>query len=441
MPHAGRTLFQLSFPMFLSSLLTFATMLVDMAILSAYSANAAASVAIARQVLQIALETSTMIGIGAVILISYRLGRADEADAQRIAVVAVVANGAFCFGVGVLLAVLGPLLMWLLDTPAELMADACAYLFILAAAMLFHGIGSAAMACLRAFGKGRTILVIGVATVLLFLATEYVLVLGMGPIPAMGVWGAAWSAFLLRLATAALFGIALLRTVGFRFGRSELKEWRGSVRRMLALAFPSVSDYIAYGFYQLILLGFVTAFGVSNVLARTYVLIANAFLILVVMAVSQGNEVLLGYRRGEGRPDLAYAQALRSSLIAAGLTTALATLLWLGAEFFLGLFASQSEVVAIAQRLLLLTIFIQPGFAFNTILLQALRAVGDVRRPVFVSMSVTFGIGLPLAWLLCVAAGLGVEGVWVAMFVEETLKAGYMLRRWRARQWTQHELG
>lgn len=47
----------------------------------------------------------------------------------------------------------------------------------------------------------------------------------------------------------------------------------------------------------------------------------------------------------------------------------------------------------------------------------------------------TWGLGLPLAWLFCVQAGYGVEGVWYALIIEETLKAGFMLSRWHGRGW------
>jgi len=40
--------------------------------------------------------------------------------------------------------------------------------------------------------------------------------------------------------------------------------------------------------------------------------------------------------------------------------------------------------------------------------------------------------------LLCIHAGLGVEGVWYALIIEETIKAGFMLQRWLRRRWMSH---
>lgn len=436
----GPSLFQLSFPLFLHSLITFSVMLLDTMIVSAHSLDAAAAVAIARQVLQIAFEVSTMVGIGAVIMISHALGRGDQIQARRVAAVAVVTNALFGLLIGALVAAAGPLVLHLLETPAAVAGEALAYIRIVAVAMAFNGFATAAVPCLRAFGRSRTILTLGAGVALLYVAIDTVLVLGPGPLPAFGVAGAATAVLIMRIATAALLAFVLARVLALRFSFRTVFAQGAVVRRLFALSYPSVSDYIAYGFYQLILLGLITGFGVTAVLSRTYVMIAFAFLVLVVMAIGQGNEVLLGYRQGSGDPEQAHRQGLRSAWIAAGVTSAIAGLFWLFSGPFIALFTKDAAVAALSERLLALSIAMQPGFAVNTILFQSLRAVGDVRWPALVSQATTWGLALPLAWFLCLEAGWGVEGVWYAMITEETVKAAIMLGRWNARSWKRHVL-
>lgn len=439
-PRTGKSLFRLSLPMFVYSLLTFSVMLSEILIMSAYSANAVAAVAVARQVLQIVFEMSGMVGIGAVILISHSLGRGDEEGARQIAALALWANTIFGLLAGGLLYLASPIVIWLLDVPAPIVSDTSLYLSVAAAAMTFNAVATAAISCLRAFGNTRVIVMTGLALSIVYVAVTYVLVLGVGPVPALGVTGAAYATLASRIAMALMFGLAIYRMLGLRLAFWEIKARLILVRRMLVLAFPSVADYIGYGFYQLVLLGFVAGFGVESVLSRTYVMLAMSFLILVIMAISQGNEVLVGYRCGEGRPRAAYSQALRSSLAAALASTMIALLFWLFSGRFLGLFGLSDEVLAVSSHLLLLTIFIQPGLAFNTVLLQSLRAAGDVRLPVIVSVGMTWGLGLPLAWLLSVTAGYGVEGIWYALIIEEGLKACFMLWRWHSCGWMRHAI-
>lgn len=435
-----RTLFQLSFPLFLQSFLTLAVMLVDTMIISAHSPGAAAAVAVAYQILIVAFELSTMLGIGGVIVISHHLGRGDEAQARQVAAVAVAANTLFGFAIGALLAALGPLILWLLNTPPDIASDARLYIYIVAAAMVFNGFAAAATPCLRGFGKSPIILALGLIASAFYLTAEYVLILGWGPIPALGVLGSALGTLSVRIVAAVMFGFVLARSLGISLDMlAPIKQWP-LVRHLFSLSFPSVSDYIAYGFYQIVLLGFAAGFGVAAVLSRAYAMIAMAFLILVIMAISQGNEVLLGYRRGGGDTHGAFHQALRSSFIATVTATSLAVLLYLISDSFIGLFTRDEAVLSLSKQLLLLTIAIQPGFAFNTILFQSLRAVGDVRWPVFVSQTVTWAFSLPLAWLFCIHFNLGVVGIWYALIIEETAKALIMTYRWCRQGWLRHEV-
>lgn len=256
----------------------------------------------------------------------------------------------------------------------------------------------------------------------------------------MGVKGAALGTFSIRVMTTAILTPVLMWKLGLRFSFSDTVARFATARRMIAIALPSVTDYIAYSFYQIILLGLVARFGVEAVLGRTYTMLAMAFLIVVVMAISQSNEVLIGYRFGERRLEAATSQALRSASLAAAATTSIATLIWLASVPYIRLFTDNPAVIELCGSLLFLTIFIQPGFAFNTILFQSLRAVGDVRWPVFVSLTVTWGLGLSTAWFFCLFLNLGVTGVWLSLIIEETVKGSLFLHRWLSRG-VRHEAG
>ncbi|WP_323688266.1 MATE family efflux transporter [Rhizobium sp. AN69] len=105
------TLFQLSFPLLLHSLLSFFVNLADTAILSAYSAEAAAAVAVAKQVLLIAFELSGLIGIGAVIVISRHLGREEVEAARQVVAVALLTNTLVGLALGLSLLVAGPFVL------------------------------------------------------------------------------------------------------------------------------------------------------------------------------------------------------------------------------------------------------------------------------------------------------------------------------------------
>lgn len=426
----GMSLFQLSYPLFLQSMVTLAVMVLDAMIWSAHSPQTVAALGVGAPILRIAFELSTLLGIGAVIRIAQHLGRGEDAAAREVAGVACAANAVLGCGIGAGLALAGPLAIGAMELDPGVAADAKLYLRLSGAAMAFQGFAAAAIACLRGFGESRLVLGLGLFGAALYLGLEYLLVLGAGPIPAMGAAGAGLGNLVLRIVVAAALVAVVLRRLGLRLSFARAWAQLGLVRRLAGLALPSVSDYVAYAAYQIVLIGVIAAQGTTAVLSRTYVMIALSFLTLVIMAICQGTEVLIGYRLGAGAWDAAHRQGLRSAGIASALSTACAGVLWLGAEPFIALFNADPAVLDQSRRLLWLTIFLQPCFSFNVILFHALRAVEDVRWPVVVSQSLTWGLGLPLAWALCGPIGLGIEGVWWAFIVEEGAKALAMLWRW-----------
>lgn len=422
----GRTLFQLSYPLFLQSLVMFAVMIADMMIWSAHSPRTAAALSVAGQVLRIATELSAVMGIGAVVIIAQQLGRGEVEAARDTAATACLANGVIGIVLGAVLALAGPVALGLMALTPEIEAGAVLYLRLAGVAMVFLCFGNAAIASLRGFGHSRTVMLLGVLGAGFYLAMEYLLVLVAG----LGVAGAGYANLALRAAVALVLTIVLARLLRLRLHPGALAGRIGQVRRMAGLALPSVSDFIAYGFYQMILLGVIATQGEVAVLARAYVMIAMSFLTLVIMAIVQGSEVLIGYRRGAGIHGQAWRQGWSSAAIAAALSAGCAMLIWLGSGPFIGLFSADPAVHDLSRRLLGLTILLQPCFAVNMVLFHALRAVEDVRWPVLVSQALTWGLGLPLAWLLSAPLGWGTEGVWYAFIGEELAKAGAMAWRW-----------
>ncbi|WP_092858592.1 MATE family efflux transporter [Albimonas pacifica] len=428
-----RTLFQLSYPLFLQSLVMFAVMALDMMIWSRHGPGTAAALSVAGQVMRIAVEVSALMGIGAVILISQQLGAGARRAAERTAEVACLANGALGLALGAALALVGPLVLRLMTLEAGIEADAGLFLRWAGGAIVFLCFGNAAVAVLRAFGRSRLVMALGVIGAAAYLGLEVLLVLGAGPVPALGSEGAGIANLVLRAGVAMALAAILVRGMGLRLRPRVLLRRAALARRMAGLAAPSVSDFIAYGVYQMVLLAVIATQGEVAVLARAYVMIAMSFLTLVIMAIVQGCEVLIGYRLGAGDREAAQRQALRAAGIAAGLSMGCAIAIRLAAEPFLGLFSDDPQVHALGRSLLTLTILLQPCFAVNMVLFHALRAVEDVRWPVIVSQSLSWGFGLPLAWALCIPAGWGVEGVWLAFLAEELAKALAMLRRWTVR--------
>lgn len=93
------------------------------------------------------------------------------------------------------------------------------------------------------------------------------------------------------------------------------------------------------------------------------------------------------------------------------------------------------DIIELGSILLLLTALVEPGRAFNAVVINSLRAAGDVNFPVFIGVLSMWGISVPLAYMLGIHVGLGLVGIWIAFIVDEWLRGVLMLFRWRQGKW------
>lgn len=436
-----RSLFQLCYPLFLHSVLSFVVVLLDTMIISSYSDEAAAAVNIANQVLTIAYEFSVLFGVGGVILIARSLGRGDGEKAREIAKITLLANMVFNAFISVLMAILAPSILRWINTPAEIFENALLYVYICSGSLVLNGFIVAALPCLRGFGLTKIIFLMGIFSQSFYLGIEYVLILGWGPIEGMGVLGSALGTMTLRVVAAVCLAVIVVRALRLKMRLlMPVAEIKSLLKQLFKLSYPSVSNSIANGLYQLVLIGFIAGLGVAALLSRGYTMVSNQFLTLVIMVVSQGNEVLLGYQTGAGDMQTARHRAIKSCAWAMLLATGFALVFYLFSSQFIGLFTDDPEILSTAKQLMLLNIILQPVFAMNAILFNSLKVVGDVNWPVIADQLVTWLVSLPLAYIAAVVLGYGVVGIWCVFILEESIKSALMWRRWHRQLWASYSM-
>lgn len=437
-PFERKSFLRLTLPLFFYGFLSIIATFVDQILLSAYSQDLAATVSIANQVLGVTYDLSTLFSVGALVLIAQFLGRDDVASARKIASVAIFANTALSVGIATVLWAGGHLFVTWVKTPPELVADATLYIHIIAFAMIGNGFLTAAAAVLRAFGHTVEILILGLIGSFLYIGLEYVLIFGKLGLPELGVRGAALSTLIIRGIGVVFLLLILHYRLGIRLWPAmPFSAMRRVMKRIASLSLPSVGDNFAFNLYQLAMLSLITVLGMTSVLTRTYVNTATAFLAVIAIAISHGNEILVGYDKGASQTVAARERASRTAGWSALLSMGLAVLLWIFSDPLIGLFTKDPVVLAEARTVLLIQIFLQPFMTSNMVLFNALRAVGDVVTPVAYSLVVTWSVALPLGWL-AVKSGLGVPGLWLAMLTAEVIRSGIFGVRWLRMRWIKY---
>lgn len=434
-----KSLFRITFPLFLHAVVTVGVTFADTAILSNYDENLTAAVSLANQILGVAYDLSALLSVGALVLISQYLGR-DEVDRARD-----IAKVALLGGMALGLMIAGGVVLgarsfadWV-NTPPEILPDVLIYIYVIAAALVFHGFIMSAQATLTGFGQTLPILTIGVVANVFYLALEYALIYGAWGMPEMGVYGAALATVIVRGGTILLLIVALWRVCDL-----SLRVWpanfRSEVMRILKISYPSVAENLAYNLYQLAVVSMIAVLGVSAVLTRSYALTLTQILMIITLVISHGNQVLVGYDKGAGETEPAFRRGQRTALITGAFAMAASVLFYFSYEPLIGLLTEDEDILSGIAAILILQIVVTPLNTVNLILFNSLKACGDVNRPVIASLLLTFGIALPAAYVAVVVLELGVLGLWYVYILEEGLKACVMLAMWRGRRWAQIKL-
>ena len=434
-----KSLFRLTAPIFLFSVISIGVTFVDTILLAGYSENLAAAVSMANQILGIAYDVSGLFSVGALILIAQYLGRNQIEKAKNIVVVAMASScllGLIIGGVLVLGA--GQFADWV-NTPEEIREDVIIYVYVIAVAIIFNGLIVSVTAALRGFGLTVEILIMGIIANVVYIFFEYTLIYGRFGFPELGVYGAALSTLIVRVASIGFLLWVLKRKLGIVFNATPIGFIK-KVKQITKISYPSVSEGMCYNLYQLAMVSFIAVLGTTEVLTRSFALTITALPSLVAMVISQGNEVLVGYDKGSQDNETARKRANKTAIITGIVNSGFAFLIYLNAELLIGLFTKDAAIIAGVTSILFYTIILTFFNTVNIVLLNALKAVGDVNRPVLFNLGITFAIALPLGYLAVTEFNLGVEGLWYVYLIEETIKSIIMFTLWQSKKWHKYKV-
>ncbi len=284
----------------------------------------------------------------------------------------------------------------------------------------------------------------------LFVPGAHVQLPALAWVPEMGVAGSAWAA-----ATARTIGAIILLSLFLR-PRSLIRLWTASgwwpnpdlIWRILRVGIPSAVEMLLMSL-GILVYSFIVI-GMGEVMFATSRLVLNAVFLSQMpgFGFSMAATTLVGQSLGARRPHRAWAGswlATRSALIWMSL---------MGLVFFffgrqiLMVFTDDPQLLALGDPAMKVVALTQPPLALAFVLAGSLRGAGDVRFPMWVTTLAVWVVRLPTgAFLglpalcipftgLCIPAlGLGLPGIYGALIVESSLRAGLFLWRWRQGKW------
>jgi putative MATE family efflux protein len=352
-------------------------------------------------------------GVASAVARALGAGRRADADALVIhaVVIALAMGGAFT----VALELGGPLLYHAMGGTGEVLAAAVAYSRVLfggaVAYWLFNTLGSA----IRGSGNMALPASVMVATGLLYLVLSPALILGWGPLPRLGIAGAATASVLsFALGSLALFaflcsGRSLVRpTLHGRGLRSRL------FREILRVGAPGALNTVLTNLTVVVLTGLVGPFGATALAGYGMGARLEYLQIPIVFGLGSGLVTMVGTSVGAGDRARAVRVAWVGAAMAAGVTGVLGILAALFPLAWLGLFTTDPEVLAAGTRYLMIVGPFYGFFGAGLALYFASQGAGRLLWPLFAGFT-RLVVAAAGGWLATRWLGGGLPALYAAM--------------------------
>lgn len=431
------SIFAITWPIFLEILMLMLLGNIDILMLSQYSDEAVASVGVANQLLNMSITMFGFVSAGAAVIISQYIGSKKVEDAKRVSFVSITSSLIFGLVISVCFMLFRFPLLRLMRLEEYLIPRAATMILIVGGFIFIQAILLTVGAILRSHGYTKDMLFVTIVMNVFNAVGNAFAIFGLFGFPVLGVFGVAIvtvfskligltiAIFLLKKRIPGVFK-SINRETGFPFY---------DVKSILKIGIPAAGENLSFQAYQLVIISFVGTISTVALTTKIYQRSINFFIILFTISLANGASIIIGQLMGAREYDEIYKRCLRYlkyGIIASG---AGATLLFFFYRPVLGLFTNDEQVFEIARILFFIGIILEPGRAFNIVIISGLRATGDVKFPVYMGIIFQWGIGVLLGFILGIVFDWGLVGIMIAALLDEWVRGIIMLLRWRSRVW------
>ena len=435
--------FVLSVPLFVELFMQIMIGNINQFMLAPLGTEPAAAVGNALQILNIVTIALSAMGTASTVLVTRVLGNASSRRTiSEIATVALVVNMALGALMTAVLFAFWPQFFSWLHIDATLWGMGSSFLLIVGSTTILQGAFFAITALLRSFARVGDVMGASLAMNAVNVGVGLVLVNGLGGVPALGVEGTAAANVAARVVGLGLAAFMLLRHTDVRPSPRLLRPFpKKTLKNMLGVGIPSSGEQMNYDLAQIVILSFINVLGTTVVTVKVYCSMLASIAYLYSIALSQATQIVLGYLFGAGKFDIVRRRVWMADLIAAVLTTAVSLTLWWNFDAVVGLLTADPVVHELGRQIMLVEVFLGIGRSLNIVMVRALIALGDVRTPVTVNVVFSWVFAVGGGWLLGIGWGWGLVGMWIAMCIDEWLRAGFLIATFARGGWKRRALG
>ena len=433
-----RKILHLAWPAIVENLLHTMVGIVDTAMVGRLGAASLAAAGLGNQISMLGLTVFSALATGSTALVARHIGANESPKASDVARQSLVL-GLFVSGtvmVTFLLTARGLLGVLFSRSEVDVLNMASTYVRIVTLAMVLNYFLIVINAILRGAGDTKTPMRITALVNVINIIGNTIFIYGIGPIPALGVAGAAIGTAIAQASGGVLALRVLFRHPMLRVRMTDsFKPDRTIIRRIAHIGIPAGAEQGMMRVAQLVYTMIVSSLGTVSYAAHQVALNAESLSFMPGAGFATASTTMVGQNLGADRPD----EAEKSGRVARNLGILVMSIM--GVIFIIvpqpivRIFSSDPEVIQLATVCLRLVAISQPALAIWMILAGGLRGAGDTRAILKIVIAGLVVVRVGLAYLLAIHLGFGLVGAWVAMVIDLFVRGFLIQRRFNRGEW------
>ena len=257
-----------------------------------------------------------------------------------------------------------------------------------------------------------------------------ILIFGLGPMPELGVTGAAIATVIGR-SLGVTYQLSSLIRSSLSFTLKDLKPHWATVKTIIDVAAGGAGQFLISSASWIFLTRILAEFGSDVVGGYTIAIRVIMFTLLPAWGLANAAATLVGQNMGAQKIDRAETSVWKCAKYNLVFLLSLSVFLMLGAEEIIGWFTNNPEAILTGKEALQILCLGYGFYSYGMVIIQALNGAGDTKTPTVLNLICFWAIEIPLAYVLAIVAGLGPIGVFASVPIAESILA--MLGIWRFR--------
>lgn len=433
---SAKTLRRLIIPLIIEQALAIGVGMVDTMMISQTGQAAVSGVSLVDMVNNLLINIFAAISTGGAVIVSQYIGKRERDSACLAAGQLMTLTALFSLGIASLCLLFKAPILGLLfgKIDADVMEHALVYFKISALSYPFLALYNSSAALFRSMGNSKISMYVSAGMNVLNAGGNALFIFGFG----MGVKGAAIASLISRAIAAIVMFCLHISSKNEVYLRAKaiFRFIPDMLRRIIFIAAPSGMENGIFQLGRVLVVSIISGFGTVQIAANAVANNLDSMGCIIGQAMNLAMITVVGQCLGAGLPEEAERYAKKLLKITYIATFCVNTFIIADLGWIVNIYHLPVETANLARLL----ICIHNGFAMllwpiSFTLANALRAGGDVRFTMVISVTSMIVFRIAFSVVIGVWLGLGAIGVWIAMVMDWVFRASCFVTRFKKGKW------